>query len=114
MSNPVSKIVNCSWGEFEYKALAFLCPGCKNDLHMLPISGNLPPGKPMWEFSGTEECPTLSPSILTKYPSEGKEWICHSFMREGVFEFLTDCTHEFSGQKVPVPELPDWFMESHQ
>jgi hypothetical protein len=41
---------------------------------------------------------------------------CHSFVRDGRIEFLTDSTHELAGQIVGLPELPrwcftDWFGE---
>jgi hypothetical protein len=34
--------------------------------------------------------------------------VCHSFLTDGVFHFLGDCTHPYAGQQVPLPELPDW------
>lgn len=98
-----------------YQALMFVCPGCKaggpegyDGLHMLPV--NAPKGleKPSWEFNGNLEAPTLSPSILSK---NGYVERCHSFLRDGVFEFLTDSTHPLSGQKVPIPDLPKWAEE---
>ena len=31
--------------------------------------------------------------------------VCHSFVRDGRIEFLSDCTHELAGQTV---ELEEW------
>ena len=36
---------------------------------------------------------------------------CHSFMRDGVWDFLSDCAHSLAGQKVPVEPLPDWAVK---
>lgn len=68
---------------------------------MLPVS---PEKNPNWVWNGSLEKPTLEPSILTRYDDK----ICHSFLRDGVFQFLGDCTHELAGQMVPIPELEDW------
>jgi hypothetical protein len=65
----------------------------------------------MWTFDGNLDAPTLSPSILwCEIVVDGVE-VCHSFLRNGVFEFLSDCTHEHAGQHVPMPDLPDWFTK---
>ena len=93
----------------EYQALAFVCPGCNNSLHMLPVSGDIPPGKPRWDFDGNLEAPTLSPSILTRMGSEATgPFVCHSFLRDGVFQFLMDSTHELRGREALIPDLPEW------
>lgn len=105
-----------------YDALLFLCPGCKafsqqsTGLNLLPVNTSklifmVPVDvskmkRAVWEWDGDLEAPTLSPSILSKIGGE----VCHSFLKDGVFEFLPDCTHEFSGQNVPLPDLPDWFL----
>jgi hypothetical protein len=115
-----------------YDSLAFVCPGCalerdegiKDDdgkvipfresgLHMLPV--NTDQTKPAWTFDGNEEAPTVSPSILTHHEQSDTDprptYVCHSFLNAGVFQFLGDCTHALAGQFVPMPDLPDWFVE---
>lgn len=100
-----------------YQALMFVCPGCQtpyllpdgtehtpSGLHMLPV--NSPQKTPSWEWDGNLESPTLSPSILTRGVG-----VCHSFLRAGVLEFLSDCTHQLAGQSVPLPDLPAWVDE---
>ncbi len=95
-----------------YDALAFICPGCQlmhtqgSGLHLLPV--NSTGKKPSWSWDGNLYRPTLTPSILT---GKGTDKICHSFLRGGVFEFLSDCTHELAGQHVDMPDLPDWFIK---
>lgn len=96
-----------------YTAILLTCPAC-GDLHMLPVSGNVPPGKPRWDFDGYLEAPTLSPSILTRMTGvnlPGGQYVCHSFLRAGVWEFLSDCTHDKAGQHVPCVPLPDWVLK---
>ena len=99
----------------------FFCPGC-DDAHALH------PG--IWAFNGDATKPTFSPSILfrtghyvpgeegkpcwcsfeqrtgRKPPKFGRCRICHSFVREGMIQFLNDCTHRLAGQTVPVPDWP--------
>lgn len=99
-----------------YTGLVFWCPGCERidedgerhaGLHMLPVAGDAN-GRPSWEFDGNLDAPTLNPSILTKGSWAGVDTICHSYLRAGRFDFLADCTHQFAGQTVDLPELPDW------
>ncbi len=98
-----------------YQALMFVCPGCQADdrgstgLHLLPV--NSPQHQPSWEWDGNLEAPTLSPSILTGKDSPN---ICHSYLRNGVFEFLGDCTHPLVNQHVPIPDLPDWVVNESE
>lgn len=84
----------------------FECPGCAEP-HVIPIKPH-PKG---WDFTGDEERPTFAPSILV-YPS--KKWEdgravdsprCHSFVRDGRIEFLSDSTHALAGQTVDLPEI---------
>jgi hypothetical protein len=74
-------------------------------LHLLPV--NTDQTSPAWTWDGDLENPTISPSILT-----GKDTprICHSFLKAGIFEYLGDCTHSLAGTKVPLPDLPEWFI----
>lgn len=99
-------------GDKTYDALMFVCPGCISGgpegyagLHMLPVNAeNI--DKPSWNWNGDLESPTLEPSILSHGYSR-----CHSYLRDGIFEFLTDSDHPLSGQHIPIPDLPDWAAE---
>lgn len=31
--------------------------------------------------------------------------ICHSFIKDGMIQFLGDCTHELKGKTVKLPEV---------
>ena len=41
----------------------------------------------------------------TKDPAWGN---CHSFLVDGVWQFLGDSAHALAGQNVPMVPLPDW------
>lgn len=101
-------------GDKVYNALVFVCPGCivgwregYSGVHMLPVNVLENIGKPSWDWNGSLESPTLSPSIRTRIDN----MVCHSFLQDGVFDFLTDSTHPLSGQKVPLPDLPPEWIE---
>ena len=83
--------------------LLFECPGCGHAHGVYPKSTGNPSGGPSWEWNGSMDKPTFSPSILVK-----GEYRCHSFVKEGQIRFLSDCTHDLAGQTVELPELdPD-------
>ena len=54
-----------------------------------------------WSWNGDIDKPTLKPSIKTKY----NNIICHSFVNDGIIEFLNDCTHEMKDRKLPLLEI---------
>ena len=82
--------------------LGFMCPGCK-EIHF--ITDNLTEEKAIcngpWAFNNDFETPTISPSILVQWT----EHRCHSFIKNGMIQFLTDCTHDLKGQTVELPEI---------
>jgi hypothetical protein len=95
----------------------FECPGCGWD-HILPTSGDV---RPRWNFNGSPEAPTFTPSILmrTTEPITDEEAdrimrgekvdkrpvVCHSFVTDGRIQFLGDCTHTLAGQTIDLPEI---------
>lgn len=77
------------------------CPGC-DDLHRIVLDG-----PSAWEWNGSEDAPTFTPSILVQGGPRGI--VCHSFVVDGVWQFLGDCTHALAGRHVPMVHLPaDW------
>lgn len=105
-------------GETEYPVLVFVCPGCEfmiegTGIHRLPV--NTDAVTPSWEWDENLENPTISPSILTQYEyGEGEKKTtkrCHSFLRNGIFEFLGDCTHSLKNQHVAMKDLPESFVK---
>lgn len=83
----------------------FFCPGCK-DTHAVNQAGL------RWLYNGDPDKPTFSPSILVTYggvdadDEDGLPSRCHSFVRDGMIQFLSDCSHALKGQTVEIPEWP--------
>jgi hypothetical protein len=104
--------------------LAFWCPGC-DESHHVRVGVE---GRPCWTFDGDVERPTFAPSVLVTGTQlmtddeharlmrgehvEPRPMRCHSFVRAGHIEFLTDCTHALAGQTADLPAWPapdmDW------
>lgn len=87
--------------------LSLHCPGC-GCAHTITVA--LPDGPPsgtVWEWDGNLQRPTISPSILTWWTAGREDRRCHSFVRDGIWEYLTDSTHPLAGQHVPVPAWDD-------
>lgn len=106
--------------------VAFNCPGC-GEVHAIavaPAANGAP--RPVWGFNGNGDAPTFTPSVLSRAghfsdgdtkecwctyearfgrPSPFKCVVCHSFVTDGMIQFLGDCTHALAGQTVA---LPDW------
>lgn len=95
------------------------CPAC-DDSHSVEIER---PNR--WTWDGRIDAPTISPSIKVEgvqwapdepfhrpshRPAPGDRIVCHSYVRNGRWEFLADCTHDLAGQTVPLPPLPDWLL----
>ncbi|MEO0870447.1 MAG: DUF6527 family protein [Pseudomonadota bacterium] len=85
---------NNAWAQFR-------CPGC-GQIHMIQID---PEGvEPLWTWNNLKVLPTFSPSIRVRGTRAGAPFVCHSFVTDGMIQFLNDCTHELAGQTVPLPE----------
>ena len=114
-----SRLRTVRYDDVVVSSLMFVCPGCVaggpdgyDGLHMLPVNGPPELDRPSWDWDGNLEAPTLSPSILTNHIEDSSPRPrCHSFLRAGVFEFLTDSEHPLAGQHVPIPDLPKWAEE---
>ena len=112
-----AKLRHCKDGNAEYDLLWIWCPGC-DEHHAVKV--NTPEG---WGWNGSEESPTITPSILVRgrkpltddeikrvVHGEKIEQIptrCHSFVRDGKIQFLSDCTHSLAGQTVELPDVDD-------
>lgn len=117
--NPVALLRRVSDNGDEYDAIVLWCPGCERidpvdderhgGLHMLPVSGDATK-RPVWGWNLDLVNVTLTPSILTKH-GEGDEFVCHSYLTNGQWRFLSDCTHPLKDQTVPMVELPSWAVD---
>lgn len=84
------------------RGFSMWCPGCKM-VHTVNTEG----AGPNWTFSGTAQNPTFSPSIRVRWNEGDEPKCCHSFVRDGKWQFLNDCTHELAGQTVSMVVDPD-------
>lgn len=81
------------------KLYVFHCPGCEYG-HPFEIEA---PGGAGWTWNGSLDKPTFTPSLLVC--KDSPEYRCHSFVKDGQIQFLSDCHHKLAGLTV---ELPDW------
>jgi hypothetical protein len=92
------------------RGIAHYCPGC-NDMHY--INTKVPNSNgAKWGWDGNLEAPTVSPSVNLRAeftPEEGGPEVCHYFLQGGVLKYCGDCTHQYSGKDIPLPELPSEF-----
>lgn len=98
----------------------FYCPGCEC-CHGVWVAASNPLTEGKWEWNGSMDQPTFTPSILVRgtvpitddehrrimagEQIEPKPLVCHSFVRNGQIQFLSDCTHHLAGQTVELPEI---------
>lgn len=128
MSEAVAVLRHWRAADGQGDRLYLWCPGC-NDLHAVCVHRTN--DGVCWQWDGNLEAPTISPSIKV----EGKQWpedagfykpnhsavpaggptVCHSFVKNGQWEFLGDCTHNLKGQIVPLPSVPNlWDNEEDE
>ncbi len=112
MGEPVVK----RWRGQTEAGLNFWCPGC-DEPHSIRTEGP----NSNWGWNGDEVKPTFTPSVKVTSPAnpnaseEFKEWrterICHSFVKDGMIQFLGDCTRAMANQTIPIPPLSTWRYE---
>ena len=93
----------------------FRCPGC-NVVHVIHYGAG---DGPRWNWNNNVDKPTFTPSILVRYsryeppatlenmnvgPQTRVDMVCHSFITNGVIQFLNDCTHKLADQTVDMVE----------
>lgn len=89
--------------KFHHDQYLYWCPGCgyEHAFALREVGGH-------HSFDGNLEHPTVSPSLVQNF-TPGK--MCHSFIRSGKIEFLSDCTHPLAGQTVELPDIDKVFEE---
>jgi hypothetical protein len=104
--------------------LTYWCQGCK-------MAHSIHHGADGWSWNGNVDRPTFEPSVLVtgghyaagfkqgdrcwctwnaEHPNDPSSFTCqrcHTFIRDGMVQFLGDCSHELAGQTLPLPDLPE-------
>lgn len=88
--------------EFDFM---FFCPGCQCG-HGFNAFKNQ---EPRWIFNGDMHKPTLMPSFMLsghlgrrKSDKLQQYGVCHSFIKDGMIQFLSDSTHALAGKTVAL------------
>ncbi|MEN6550020.1 MAG: DUF6527 family protein [Armatimonadia bacterium] len=86
---------------------AFMCPGCGSDhgYYTKPHQNHAGRPGPVWEWNGSLEKPTFTPSLLINAPWPERR--CHLHLTEGQIHYCPDCHHQLAGQTVECPEWED-------
>lgn len=82
------------------------CPACGYGHLFRTVAGKN--GEPVWTFNGDRDKPTFSPSMLVNsraHVANPNAILCHSFVQDGKFQFLGDCSHSMAGQTVEIAEV---------
>ena len=98
-------------------SLDALCPACDFEHGFrVDLDGHGHYVAGVWSFNGDYDKPTFSPSMASNLQGQQEHHPrCHSFLVDGVWQFLGDCSHDMAGQHVPmVPPEPDaTFQKRH-
>lgn len=73
----------------------FWCKGC-DCFHWVNDS---------WQITGDSNNPTFEPSVLVNGFRRDGQIRCHSFVRNGRIEYLSDSEHALAGQTIDLPDL---------
>ena len=83
--------------KYHHTQYLYNCPGCgcEHAFGLRNEGGN-------HVFNLDLDNPTVSPSLLQNFSPDK---ICHSFIRNGKIQFLSDCWHHLAGQTVELPDI---------
>lgn len=104
---------------------AFWCPGCRRNHSYCIQRKNPVDAGPVWQWNGSEEKPTFTPSLLCTWHQweppvhagnmdefERAPWHqdrvekrCHLFVTDGKIHYCGDCHHELAGKTVPMVDF---------
>lgn len=101
MGQKTAKLIGAENGEY-----IIFCPACQQ-MHIVNTIHPLENGS-KWDFNGSLDRPTFSPSLMVRWPDPDNEGIfiatCHSVVSDGTISYCADCSHEWRGIH-PLPDL---------
>jgi hypothetical protein len=120
---PLTKQRVCKGGPGTW---CFQCEGCGHMHCYYTVEA----GRPIaWQFNGSLEFPTFTPSLLNRWgkyadpnwveptdvgpDTSGWSGICHIFVTNGQVQFLGDCTHKLAGVTQMLPYLREDTVENY-
>lgn len=74
------------------------CPAC-DEPHVIH--------KAMWTWDPSTL--SVNPSIKVTGGRQGSDHVCHSFLKDSVWEYCSDSTHSLAGQSVPAVDFPSYW-----
>lgn len=88
------------------QTVAIKCPGClaafpeSHARHGLNVAN-------VHTWNGDVDRPTFTPSLMWNHEFGGMPagYICHSYITDGMIQFLSDCTHPLAGQTVELLDI---------
>lgn len=111
---PLMSVMTAIDGDHTSTSYWMWCPACDDAVRISNA----------WDWNGSLEKPTFSPSIKTTgvqwattdgfhkkgHPrvATGKQTVCHSYLTNGIWHFLGDCTHEHANEEMAMVPIPDW------
>jgi len=96
-------------GEKYYKdRILHYCPAC-DELHPYAVDKPFSNGH-QWTFNNNLEKPSFYPSMNMTIHSKPPR-TCHYFVTDGQIIYCGDCTHEYSGKTIPLPEIPEKYLK---
>lgn len=130
---PAAQGVLVPWGGqpgSPYAGFEFWCQG-REEYHLVNTMNE--PGHPVWGFNGDFDKPTFTPSVLVRSghytessaAKRGECWCnfnerfpdqaqtrfkcqqCHSFVTDGMIQYLGDSSHALAGQTVVLIRGPE-------
>ena len=89
MNGEVVMMLNAGEGNPEHPFI--FCPGCR-------CGHSYDPSR--WQWNGDKIRPTFTPSMLVNRDDPKSR--CHSYITNGMMQFLPDCFHELKNQTVAL------------
>lgn len=83
----------------------FFCVGC--GYHHNLNTKRLNDDGIMWRFNGDLRQPTFVPAVDITIPYKDTYERCHFNIVAGIIHYREDCTHEFAGCKMYLPQIKE-------
>lgn len=86
----------------------FRCPACGGYHRVVTAKPEDGYGAiyPLWTFNLNPDAPTFTPSVRVRSADETGDTCCHFYVTEGQIQYLSDCTHELAGKRIPMEVYP--------